>query len=88
MKHRFERIGDRARVAVQALDEIVWATNPMNDNLASFAEYVSRFSDEFFEYTNIRCWQEVPTATFRPCRCGRMSGTMFFSPCGKPSTTR
>ncbi len=61
VKHRFERIGDRSRVAVQALDEIVWATNPLNDNLASFAEYVSRFCDEFFEYTNIRCWQEVPT---------------------------
>ena len=63
VKKRFERIGNRARVAVQALDEIVWATNLKNDNLASFAEYVSRFSDEFFEYTNIRCWQEVP-ATF------------------------
>jgi ligand-binding sensor domain-containing protein/signal transduction histidine kinase len=61
VKKRFERIGNRARVAVQALDEIVWATNPKNDNLASFAEYTSRFSDEFFEYTNIRCWQEVPT---------------------------
>ena len=61
VKNRFERIGNRARVAVQSLDEIVWATNPKNDNLASFAEYVSRFSDEFFEYTNIRCWQEVPT---------------------------
>src|ERR1019366_5062202 len=63
VKNRFERIGNRARIAVQALDEIVWATNPKNDNLASFAEYVSRFSDEFFEYTSIRCWQEVP-ATF------------------------
>ncbi len=63
VKHRLERIGNRSRVAVQALDEIVWATNPKNDNLASFAEYVSRFCDEFFEYTNIRCWQEVP-ATF------------------------
>ena len=63
VKNRFERIGNRARAAVQSLDEIVWATNPKNDNLASFAEYVSRFSDEFFEYTSIRCWQEVP-ATF------------------------
>jgi signal transduction histidine kinase/ligand-binding sensor domain-containing protein len=62
VKKRFERIGNRARVAVQALDEIVWATNPKNDNLASFAEYVSRFSDEFFEHTNIRCWQDVPAS--------------------------
>jgi ligand-binding sensor domain-containing protein/signal transduction histidine kinase len=60
VKKRFDRIGNRARLAVQSLDEIVWATNPKNDNLASFAEYVSRFSDEFFEYTNVRCWQEMP----------------------------
>lgn len=60
VKNRLERIGNRARVAVQSLDEIVWATNPKNDNLASFVEYVSRFSDEFFEYTSLRCWQDVP----------------------------
>jgi ligand-binding sensor domain-containing protein/signal transduction histidine kinase len=60
VKNRFERIGNRARLAVQSLDEIVWATDPRNDNLASFAEYISRFSDEFFEYTHIRCWQEMP----------------------------
>ncbi|HUC84744.1 MAG TPA: two-component regulator propeller domain-containing protein [Candidatus Acidoferrales bacterium] len=61
-RKRLERIGNHARLAVQSLDEIVWATNPKNDNLASFAEYVSRFGDEFFEYTRIRCWQEVPAA--------------------------
>jgi ligand-binding sensor domain-containing protein/signal transduction histidine kinase len=57
----FERIGAQARAAVQALDEIVWATNPKNDNLPRFAEYVCRFADEFFEDTGVRCWQEVPT---------------------------
>jgi signal transduction histidine kinase len=58
---QFERIGTQARGAVQALDEIVWATNPKNDNLPRFAEYVCRFADEFFEDTAVRCWQEVPT---------------------------
>ena len=57
----FERIGAQARAAVQALDEIVWATNPKNDNLPRFAEYVCHFADEFFEDTAVRCWQEVPT---------------------------
>ena len=60
-KGHFERIGQQARAAVQGLDEIVWATNPKNDNLSRFAEYVSRFADEYFENSNIRCWQEVPT---------------------------
>jgi len=58
---QFGRIGKQARAAVQALDEIVWATNPKNDNLPRFAEYVCHFADEFFEDTTVRCWQEVPT---------------------------
>jgi len=61
VRSRFERIGAQARSAVQALDEIIWATNPKNDNLPRFAEYVSRFADEFFEGRTIRCWQEIPT---------------------------
>lgn len=60
-KTRFEQVGSHARSAVQALDEIVWATNPINDSLPRFADYLSRFADEFFESTAIRCWQEVPT---------------------------
>jgi ligand-binding sensor domain-containing protein/signal transduction histidine kinase len=57
----FERIGKQVRSAVQSLDEIVWATNPKNDNLRRFADYVGRFADEFFENTSVRCWQEIPT---------------------------
>jgi signal transduction histidine kinase len=60
-KNQFERIGSHTRAAVQALDEIVWATNPKNDNLPRFTEYVCRFADEFFEGSAVRCWQEVPT---------------------------
>ncbi|HEX5218788.1 MAG TPA: two-component regulator propeller domain-containing protein [Verrucomicrobiae bacterium] len=58
---QFERIGTQVRAAVVALDEIVWATNPGDDNLPRFAEYVGRFADECFENTPVRCWQEMPT---------------------------
>jgi signal transduction histidine kinase/streptogramin lyase len=58
---QFERIGSQVRAAVVALDEIVWATNPKDDNLPRFAEYVGRFADECFENTTVRCWQEMPT---------------------------
>jgi signal transduction histidine kinase len=58
---QFERIGSQVRAAVVALDEIVWATSPGDDNLPRFAEYVGRFADECFENTAIRCWQEIPT---------------------------
>lgn len=59
--HQFGRIGTQVRAAVVALDEIVWATNPGDDNLPRFAEYVGRFADECFENTAVRCWQEMPT---------------------------
>jgi signal transduction histidine kinase len=58
---QFEKIGRQVRSAVQALDEIVWVTNPKNDNLRRFADYVGRFADEFFEGSPVRCWQEMPT---------------------------
>jgi len=58
---QFQTIGKQVRLAVQSLDEIVWATNPKNDNLRRFADYVGRFADEFFENTAVRCWQEIPT---------------------------
>jgi signal transduction histidine kinase len=61
-RQRFDRIGTQARGAVQALDEIIWATNPKNDNLASFAEYVSRSADELVEGMETRWWQEVPAS--------------------------
>ncbi|SPE59567.1 putative signal transduction histidine kinase [Verrucomicrobia bacterium] len=61
IRKQFERIGQQALTAVQALDEIVWATNPRNDNLPQFADYVCRYADEYFEGSSIRCWQEVPT---------------------------
>jgi ligand-binding sensor domain-containing protein/signal transduction histidine kinase len=59
-KARFQRISSQTRSAVQALDEIIWATNPRNDNLPRFVEYVSRVADECFESSGIRCWQDLP----------------------------
>lgn len=60
VREQFGRIGDQVRAAVQGLDEIVWATNPHNDNLPRFAEYIGRFADECFEGTKVRCWHDLP----------------------------
>ena len=58
---RRRRLERGSLIAGYWLDEVVWATNPKNDNLPRFAEYVCRFADEFFEDSAVRCWQEVPT---------------------------
>lgn len=59
-QQHFDRIAARSRGVVQSLEEIVWAVNPQNDNLARLAEYLCRFADECFDPSPIRCWQDVP----------------------------
>lgn len=56
----FAKISSTARETVQALDEIVWAVNPKNDNLPRLVRYICRFADECFEASGIRCWHNVP----------------------------
>ena len=56
----FARIARKSRLAVQSLDEIVWAVNPRNDNLPRLVRYICRHADECFDSANIRCWQKVP----------------------------
>ena len=42
------------------LDELVWAVNPKNDTLASLAEYLASFAEEYFSRTQIVCHVEIP----------------------------
>jgi signal transduction histidine kinase len=57
----FLRIAQRARSVVAALDEIVWAVDPRNDNLTRLADYLCQMADECFDGSPIRCQKEVPT---------------------------
>ena len=61
VQNSFDKIGLRARTAISALDEIVWAANPRNDNLPRLADYLCHLADDCFDATSIRCRKEVPT---------------------------
>lgn len=54
------RIHRTARHLLQALDEIVWATNPKNDTLDSLLGYVGHFAQEFLGTVNIACRLDLP----------------------------
>jgi signal transduction histidine kinase/ligand-binding sensor domain-containing protein len=54
-----DRIVQRCRDLVTALDEIVWAVNPRNDSMNSLGGYLARYAQEFFEPTSIRCRLEI-----------------------------
>jgi len=57
-----ERIVQRCRDLVMALDEIVWAVNPRNDSMNSLSGYLSRYAQGFLEPTAIRCRLQVEEA--------------------------
>lgn len=54
-----QEINQRVRQMVMALDEIVWAVNPKNDNLGSLANYFCNFAEQFLRATNIACQFDV-----------------------------
>ena len=58
---QFNRIANKARAVVQNLNEIVWAVNPLNDNLPKLLDYICSMSAELCESAGLRCWHEVPT---------------------------
>lgn len=48
---------------VQAMDEIVWAVNPRNDNLDGLVNYLAEFADQFFQDSKIRCRLQMPISS-------------------------
>lgn len=55
-------IADTSRELLQALDEIVWAVNPRNDNLEHLAGYLEQYAREYFLPTPVECAITVPPA--------------------------
>jgi signal transduction histidine kinase len=55
-----EAIADTSRELLQALDEIVWAVNPRNDNLEHLAGYLEQYAREYYQRTSVECEITVP----------------------------
>jgi len=56
----FQSIGSKARSLISALDVIVWAVDPEDNSLQSFADYLSGYAEEFFSHTKVDCRFRVP----------------------------
>jgi ligand-binding sensor domain-containing protein/signal transduction histidine kinase len=56
-----EKIASSAQKAVRGLGTIIWAVNPRNDTLDSFIQYISQYSYDFFQPTQIVCHLDFPT---------------------------
>jgi len=53
-------IGNTARNAVRGLRTIIWAANPRNDTLDGLVQYISQYSDDFFQATSVSCHLSLP----------------------------
>ena len=54
------RMAKKTRELAQAIDETIWAVNPLNDSLASLVSYLQHFAAEFFEASPIRFRLDAP----------------------------
>lgn len=55
-----EQIYSTARDLTRAMDEIVWAVNPVHDTLESLIDYLARTAQSLLHQTGIRCRLDVP----------------------------
>lgn len=55
-----QQIFDTAKEVTRALDEIVWAVNPQNDTLESFALFLGAFVQNYSHAAGLRCRIDVP----------------------------
>ncbi|MGC3959984.1 MAG: ATP-binding protein [Verrucomicrobiota bacterium] len=58
----FQSISTRARSLIAALDVIVWAVDPEDNSLQSFADYLTGYTNDFFSHTQIACRFKVPVS--------------------------
>jgi signal transduction histidine kinase len=53
-KQLAEKISTQSKEVITGMREIIWASNPANDNLKSMLGFMRQYIDRFFDGTNIR----------------------------------
>ncbi|HEX3720615.1 MAG TPA: two-component regulator propeller domain-containing protein [Verrucomicrobiae bacterium] len=56
----FQEISGRSVEMVNALDEIVWAVNPKNDDLNSLVIYICQYAERFLQPASLSCRFQIP----------------------------
>ncbi len=55
-----EQLAANTRSTVDALDQVVWAVNPLHDSLAGVAEYLSYLATSYLAPLGVNCRLDVP----------------------------
>jgi len=72
-----DQMGGRAREMVTALDEIVWAMNPMHDSLASLVSYFCLYAERFLGLANVTWRLEGPSGVVDQVMDSRQRHQLF-----------
>ena len=59
---QLQKIGEATRGMFYSLDEIIWATNPQNDDLESLVSFIGKYGEEFLRLADIACRLNLPAA--------------------------
>ena len=76
---RFRVIADKARALVTALDVIVWAVNPEENTLQSFADYLSSSAKEFLAASGVTCRFKIPIEFDAVALSGQIRHNLFLA---------
>jgi signal transduction histidine kinase/ligand-binding sensor domain-containing protein len=57
-----QEIANLSRSGIKSLDEIVWAVNPRNDNVADVLDYAGQYAVDFLRAAGVRCRIDFPDA--------------------------
>jgi signal transduction histidine kinase len=59
---RMDSIAVKSRSLLYALDEIVWAVDPQRDTLASVAQYLASYTEDFLAGLKVACRVQIPNS--------------------------
>jgi signal transduction histidine kinase len=60
-RRHLDKISDSARELVVAMDDLVWAVDPLHDTLDHLASHLTRLAEEMFRDSPLRCRLDIPS---------------------------
>ena len=55
-----QKLCDKTRSALKAMDEIIWTVNPRRDTVQDFVAFILEYAQEYLSATAVRCRLDVP----------------------------
>jgi len=78
-RQRVERIRQSATELARSVDEIVWATNPANDTVKRFVNYLTQCTAQFLDAAGVRVRFDIPEDMPSTALAGKVRHYLFLA---------